>query len=288
MSPAVALAAGAAIAAVGAAWSAIGAAEHGLASLVVAIGPDGRLGRALAPLRADRDASESERRRLLALAAAALLGAGWLLAGPPAGLALAAAAPLLASRALAARRRRRREALADAAPAVARAIADALGAGHSIRGSLREAARCGGLERPVAGELQAVAAALALGEPTERVLERWRARAAQPAYDALIAAIMLQREAGGDLARLLRDLAAALEEHVRARADARALTAQARFTAQVVAALPLVAALLAELGRPGYLVALLANPLGGALVSVSAILQLAAWIAVRRIARVAR
>ena len=83
-----------------------------------------------------------------------------------------------------------------------------------------------------------------------------RARAAAPprggpAWDTLVAAILLQRDAGGDLAGLLRDLAASLEAAARVDADARAATAQARFTARLVLWLPAGAAVLAELARPG-------------------------------------
>ena len=91
------------------------------------------------------------------------------------------------------------------------------------------------------------------------MLERLRLRAADPAWDAIVAGILLQREAGGDLAGLLRDQAAALEAADRIERDARAATAQARFTARLVLALPLGAAALAELASPG-LAAGLAEP----------------------------
>lgn len=274
---------GAAICGVAGAWAAVAAIDHGLGQVLAAMGPDGPAARVLAPLRAGREASRAEHRRLVIVAAGTLLAAGWLLAGPLAGVVLAAGAPALGTRALAAARRRRRQKLADAAPTVARAIADALAGGHSVRGALGEAAR-GGMAGPAAAELRTVAAELALGDPTDAALERWRARAEHSAYDSIAAAIMLQSEAGGDLAQLLRGLATALEEHVRAEADARTLTAQARFTALIVAVLPLLAACLAELGRPGYLASLLASPLSSILVATSLALQLLAWIAVRRIA----
>jgi tight adherence protein B len=277
------LAAGAAVAGLMAAWSALGAAEHGVASLVAAVGPDGALGRALKPLRAGREASTAERRRLMTLGALALLATGWLFAGPLAGFVLAAGGPFAAAKVLAASRRRRAERLAAGAPAVARAIADALAGGHSIRGAL--AAAAGSVDGPARDELQAVAAALALGERTDAAIETWRARAGHSAYDAIAAAIMLQRDAGGDLAALLRSLAAALDEHVRAEADARSLTAQARFTALIVAVLPLIAAALAELGHPGYLASLVSKPLSALLIALSVILQAAAAVAIRRIAR---
>jgi tight adherence protein B len=278
------LAATAAGCGVAALWAALGAAEPTVARLVAAAGPHGPLARVLAPLRGGGEATRSERRRLVLVAAAALLTAGWLLAGPLAGAVLAAAAPLAGARLLAAARRRRGERLADAAPTVARALADALAGGHSIRAALGEAAG-GGVTGPARAELRTAAVALALGDPTDQVLERWRARAGHTAYDAIAAAIMLQREAGGDLARLLRGLARALDEQVRAEADARTLTAQARFTALLVALLPLLAALLAELGHPGYLAGLVARPLSAMLVTVSLVLQLAAGLAVRRISR---
>jgi tight adherence protein B len=138
---------------------------------------------------------------------------------------------------------------------------------------------------PAAAELRTVAAELALGDRTDEALERWRARAGHAAYDALAAAIMLQRESGGDLAGLLRGLAAALEEHVRAEADARTLTAQARFTALIVALLPLAAGCLAELASPGYVASLITRPFSAILIATSLSLQLLAWLAVRRIAR---
>jgi tight adherence protein B len=278
------LAAGAAILGVAALWSALGALDHGLGQLLAAVGPDGRAARLLAPLRTGRAASRAERRRLALLAAVTLLAGGWLLAGPLAGMVLAAAAPALGSRVVAFARRRRRERLAAAAPAVARTIADGLAGGHSVRGALAEAAH-GGVPGPAAAELHAVAAELALGDRTDEVLERWRARAGHAAYDSIAAAIMLQREAGGDLAKLLRGLAAALEEQVRAEADARGLTAQARFTALIVAVLPLIGAVLAELASPGYLAGLIAQPFSAILVSTSFALQMLAWIAVRRISR---
>src|SRR4051794_41908956 len=81
-----------------AAWSALGAADHGLGQVLAAAGPDGRLAKLLAPLRAGRATTRGERHRLLALAAAALLAGGSLLARPPIGLALGAAAPPVPTR----------------------------------------------------------------------------------------------------------------------------------------------------------------------------------------------
>jgi tight adherence protein B len=117
------------------------------------------------------------------------------------------------------------------------------------------------------------------------VLERLRRRAAAPAWDTLVAGILLQRDAGGDLAGLLRDQAAALEAAERIERDAHAATAQARFTAQLVLLMPAGAALLAEVASPGLLAGLVRHPLSAWLAGIAVVLQLLAVLAVSRLAR---
>jgi tight adherence protein B len=223
----------------------------------------------------------AERRRLAVLAAAALAVAGWLVGGLAVALMAGVAGPVIATALLKARRRRFRAALAASAPAVARALADALSAGHSVRSALGIVTVPG-----VAGhELKAAKTALGFGARTEAVLERLRDRAASPAWDAIVAGILLQRDAGGDLPTLLRDLARALETAARQDRDALAAIAQARFTARIVLTLPVGAALLAELARPGLLASLLTNPVSLVLTVLALAFQVVALGAVARITR---
>ena len=263
-------------------WEAIAAAEEERAVQ--------SLGRWLAPLfevlRSGREPTSPERRRLALLGVVALLGAGWLVAGPWAGIALGAAAPWLARAAVRARRRRRARAVAAGAPAIARALSDALAGGHSVRGALTAAARGGGVTGPAGEELRLAAAALDLGERTEQVLRDLARRAGGGPLDTLAAAVLMQRDAGGDLAALLRDLAAALEARGRVVADARSATAQARFTALLVTGLPAAGLALGELAQPGFVLRLAGSPLTAAMVILALVLQVVAFVSVRRIARV--
>jgi tight adherence protein B len=237
--------------------------------------------RLIAPLlAAGRDApSVAERRRLAVVAAASLLAAGWLVLGPLPGVILGAAAPVAVGKAIAWRRARWRRELADGAGVAARALADALAGGHSVRGAIAEAG--GGLPGAVGEELRSAARALALGERTEVVLEHVRATARCPAWDAIVAAIALQRSSGGDLARLLRDLALAIDERARADADARAATAQARMTAWIVAGLPVGAAAIAQLADPHALATLTATGPSTALACAALVCEVAGVLVVR-------
>jgi tight adherence protein B len=276
MSPAALAAGGAGACAVGATWELLATIERS--------GSEAALARLLRPLRRPgRAATAAEARRLARTAAVALFGAGWLLFGLLPGLALAAGGPWGVRRLLAARAARWRAAVAAQTALVARALADALVGGHSVRGAIEQAARHGGVVGPARELLAGAAAQLAAGSRTEVVLERLRATVDHPSWDTLTAAILLARDTGGDLAGLLRSLATAAERARQEEGDARAAVAQARLTARIVAGLPLVAAGLAELAQPDLLATVLGDPRSLALLCLAVVLQAGAMLAIRRI-----
>jgi tight adherence protein B len=229
--------------------------------------------------------SRPERRRLAVLGALSAVAAGWLLAGPQLALPLAVAGPGIAGWAVSNRRGRYRRAVERALPAVAVAIADSLTAGRSLRSSLQAAASS--LEGPPAVELSRLGAELDLGGPTAAVLAAWRGRMRSRRVDAFVAALLSQRLAGGDLAGLLRRFAEGAAERDRVLEDARAATAQARFTGLLVVAMPAGGAIFAELLEPGFVPKLLGSPGAAVLLALAAALQLTGFVAIRRFARVA-
>jgi tight adherence protein B len=279
MSRAAVLAFGAGATGVLGAWEAMAAVERTRVAAWI--------GRAVEPLiragREGRAPTRPEQRRLVLLCAAALAAAGWLVGGAGLGVLAAVGGPGLATAAVRARRRRYARELRRGAAAAARALADAVGAGHSIRGAVAAAGE--GTPGPAGRELRTTAHALAFGTPTAAALDGLRRRAADPAWDTIVAGILLQRDAGGDLAGLLRGQAAALEAADRLERDAKAATAQARFTARLVLLLPLGAALVAELAGPGLVAGILDHPLSAWLVAMAAVLQAVALAAIARLAR---
>jgi tight adherence protein B len=228
--------------------------------------------------------STRERRRLAAVGAAAALLAGWFLAGATAAVPLAIAGPGFAGWAVASRRRRYRRAVERALPEVAAAVADSLAAGRSLRASLPAAASS--VDGPAAVELACLGADFDLGAPTVAAIEAWRRRMRSARVDAFAAALLSQRRAGGDLAGLLRRFADGAAERDRAADDARSATAQARFTGLLVVAMPTGGALFAELIQPGFLIKVLAAPASAVLLALAAALQLAGFVAIRRLSRV--
>jgi tight adherence protein B len=246
------------------------------------------LAAALEPLRrAGREGyapSRPERRRLAARGAVAAVACGWMLVGIDLALPLAVAGPLIATSAVATRRRRYRRAVERSLPDVAVAIADSLGAGRSLRASI--AAATASLDGPAAVELAGLGAELAVGAPTADAIVGWQRRMRSTRVDAFAAALLSQRLAGGDLAGLLRRFADGAADRDRVADEARTATAQARFTGLIVVAMPTGGALFAELIAPGFLAKLLATPACTVLLGLAAALQLAGFVAIRRLASV--
>ena len=224
------------------------------------------------------------RMRRVRLVAALGAGAfGGLLFGLRAGALCAAVAVWLAPRALEERRRRQGRRLDAGAAGAARAIADAVSAGASLRGSIAVAARRS--QGPIAAELGRTAWELEIGAGTEAALARLRSRSASRAVALIVAAMQVQRRSGGDLASVLRDVAQALEQDQQVIEEADAATAQARFTAMVVVALPICGVALGALASPGLPGRMAGSPAGAALLTASLALQVSGVLLIRRIAR---
>ena len=153
--------------------------------------------RALAPARAaGRDGHappRGERWRLGATAAGSLCATGWLAGGPGGAAVCGLAGPPLALGVVAARRRRWRAAVADGAPAAARAIADALDAGSALPRALALAVSDGAVAAPARRLLGEAARAVELGARTDEALLAAAGRAGPGAWRTLVAATVLQR-----------------------------------------------------------------------------------------------
>ncbi|MBJ7458680.1 MAG: type II secretion system F family protein [Thermoleophilaceae bacterium] len=166
--------------------------------------------------------------------------------GIPIGMALA---PVMLRAAVRSRRRRYAARIDACAAEFALALASSLAAGRSVRGALLTAGVA--TPGPLADELDRAAVDLTLGGGIPDALASLRSRTNSARIESLAGAIELHRGSGGDLVRLMRELADAFRARDRALRDAHSASAQARFTAIVVAAIPIVTAAGLELFAPG-------------------------------------
>ncbi len=198
--------------------------------------------------------------------------------GAAAGL-VAGAASVVRDRRAAGTRQRRCE---DGVPALARALADALRGGASVRSALASATEDRSVPAELRRTVQRHGSSLELGAPLVDTLMAL-ASGAGPAMRLLCGTIALHLEAGGALASELDRIAAAGDAGRKLEEERVAATAQARATVRVVAALPLLAMAGAQLASPGFLSAIAASPIALALLLIGLVLEVVAVVAARTI-----
>jgi tight adherence protein B len=180
---------------------------------------------------------------------------------------------------------RRREAEVVAAlPDVLERVAGAIRAGSAPLGALAEAA--GGADLP-----EALAADLArLVERAEDLgfgpaLSAWAEERPLPAVAAVAAALEVAVGAGGPAAPALEGLASGLRDRHDASGEVAALSAQARLSAIVVGAAPLVSLGLSVLADARVAPTLIGTGSGRACLLAGAVLEVMAALWMRRIVR---
>jgi len=197
------------------------------------------------------------------LAPPALLAA---LAGGPTGVRLA--------------RGRRRRRLAAALPGAVEQIAAELRGGGTVGAGVGHLATG---EGPLAPELRRVAARADLGLGLGDALGAWPGESGVPDVRAVAGALAVAATVGGRSASALDGLAASLRDRLGATAEARSLSAQARLSAVVVGAAPLVYLLFSALVDPATLAVLLGTGVGRVCLSVGLALEALAALWMRHI-----
>lgn len=171
----------------------------------------------------------------------------------------------------------------EAVPEALEAVGRALRAGAATRRAIAVAAR--GAPGALAADLADVVRRTEHGVSLAAALERWATATPVPGVRLAVAALTLAGEAGGDAARSVEGVAATLRDRVGLRRELRALAAQARLSALVVALAPLGFAAVTAAADPATARFLLTTPLGGICLVTGVALDVGAWAWMDRITR---
>lgn len=139
---------------------------------------------------------------------------------------------------------------------------------------------------PTGQEFRRVGEELRAGLEPGEALSRLLRRAPTDDVGFFCAAVNIQRSAGGNLAEILDGLSEVIRERFKILSHARALSAQARWTAIIVGLAPLLFAILFKLLQPDFFDPLLASPLAPLLIMAGIISQAIGFLFVWRIANI--
>jgi tight adherence protein B len=134
------------------------------------------------------------------------------------------------------RQRRRRAAFARQLPDTVALLASAVRAGHSLLQALEQVAM--GAAEPTRSALEQVVREIGLGAPQDEALVRLSTRFPSEDLDLITASMRVQQQVGGSLATVLDDIADTLRDRDRVNGEIVALTAPQRYSAYVLALLP--------------------------------------------------
>ena len=178
-------------------------------------------------------------------------------------------------------RPRDRAALEASLPAVAAQVGRDLRTGTSLLDALERVS--GAEDGPLHLDLRRVVGAAQRGVPLAVVLEAWRQARRSDAVSLFVVACRFVHRHGGTTAPALDGVATALSDRLEVADELRSLTAQARLSAWVLAALPVVGTLGFSLLDPGVARVLLTTPAGWVCLVVGGALEGAGIVVVRRL-----
>jgi tight adherence protein B len=182
------------------------------------------------------------------------------------------------------RGRQRLTAFNDQLPDTLQMMAGGLQAGYSLPQAVDSVVREGA--DPIAAEFNRALVETRLGVPVEDALEGVAERMESVDFGWTVMAIRIQREVGGNLAEILRNVAATLRERERLRRQVRVLSAEGRLSAWIIGLMPFVFALFLLLVRPGYFELLYTTAVGWILLGVSLVLMVVGVIWLRNAVKV--
>ncbi len=219
----------------------------------------------------------------LALGAAGFAVCVYLVGFLPAaivGVLLSAVVPIKISMDYRARMRRFEEGLVEALDVMTRALR----AGQPFNESMLMVAQ--ELQGPVAEEFGLTFSELNYGLSPKQAFENMLERVPSITLKALVVAVLLQRETGGNLAELLDKISRVLRGRFRFHRKVRTLSAEGRMSSVVLIAVPFVLFAMLYFTSPEYATVLLNHPTGHKMIAFSSILLVIGIVWVRKLTRI--
>jgi tight adherence protein B len=139
---------------------------------------------------------------------------------------------------------------------------------------------------PLRSQFLSVTRELALGAPLETALKKLVGRVPLLELRFFVAAVLLQRETGGNLGEILDKLGMAIRERLQLKAKIKAASSQGRLTARILSLLPVAVLLMINVISPVYLRTMTADPAGRTMLMAAVLAQMIAYVCMKKITNI--
>ncbi len=181
------------------------------------------------------------------------------------------------------RARTQRQLFQDQFPSVLDRLADSLQAGFSLPQAIEFVVP--NLSQPSASEMAQISSQIQIGFTVDQALDELYQRRPNEDVRLLVEGLTLQRQVGGNMAEMMREMAEILRKRVELENEVRTMTAQGRLSAVVIALLvPVSLGLLSMF--PGYTDVLFNSTVGNLVLIAAGILEMIGAAIVIRLIRI--
>jgi tight adherence protein B len=139
---------------------------------------------------------------------------------------------------------------------------------------------------PVSQEFGLLLKEYEYGTSVEKILESARERLKRPNFSIVATAIIVNREKGGNLVEVLDKIGSSVREIFRLEKKIKTETASVRFSAKLMAAMPMVIGIIFYFIEPSSMELLFTDPVGTVILFFVIVLNVVALVIIRRIVNV--
>ena len=182
------------------------------------------------------------------------------------------------------KRAHRQRLLAMQLPEALDFLARVLQAGHSFSTGIQMMSE--ELPDPLRSEFLRCYEQHSLGQPLEDSLKDMATRIESTDFAFFITAVLIQRQTGGDLSEVLKNISSMIRQRIRLAQNVKAKTAEGRFTGYILVAFPMVMFVVVSFLNPSYTRNLTDTSTGQRMLMVAFGLQLLGLWAIRKLTTV--
>lgn len=179
------------------------------------------------------------------------------------------------------RRKRRFKKFAHQLPDALELISRALRSGHSLASGIHVVVE--EMPDPISGEFNVAYEEQNLGIPIDQALKNMHHRVPNLDFKFFVTAVVIQRQAGGDLAEILDKIGHIVRERFKILGQVQALTGEGRMSGIVLMALPIALFFAVWHLNAEYVMLLFTDEIGRKMVATAAVLQVLGAVSIKKI-----
>ncbi|MDE2452711.1 MAG: type II secretion system F family protein [Burkholderiales bacterium] len=160
----------------------------------------------------------------------------------------------------------------------------AMRAGHAFPTAVK---MCGEeMSEPMGRDFRILSDEMNYGVPAAEALQNLAGRVPLPDVSYFVVAVLIQREAGGNLSELLDSISSIIRQRLKLHGEIRTLSAEGKLSAYILTGLPFGVAAVVNLTNPKFMAVLWTDPFGLRMVGAAAFMMVLGILWMRSIIRI--